>query len=57
MARRRLTAFDVSFPEERDNYAVGDVGTRSSSVASTSASPLGKRKGDLVGDMRVCSFL
>ncbi len=54
MARRRPTAFDVSFPEERDDCVVADV-ERSSSVAST-ASLLGKRKGDLVGDARVCPF-
>lgn len=57
MARRRLTAFDVSFPEERDDSAVGDAGMTNLPVAPTSASSLGKRKGDIVGDSRVSLFI
>lgn len=62
MIRRRLTAFDVSFPEERDDDsdtrlvdASASTGSRTPSVVSGTASisSLGKRKSDADGDARV----
>jgi hypothetical protein len=62
MIRRRLTAFDVSFPEERDDEsdttladATTSTGSRNPSVGSASGrgSSLGKRKSDADGDARV----
>ncbi len=62
--RRRLTAFEVSFPEEWDDRTADtgpstSIRSRGSSVSSinvnTSTSSLGKRKGDATvdGDSRV----
>lgn len=64
--RRRLTAFEVSFPEERDDRTAGTTSSPSTSVRSRgssvssfnpniSTSSLGKRKGDarVDGDSRV----
>lgn len=57
MVRRRLTAFDVSFPEERDDSNLMDptagTGSRDSSLGSVRTSSLGKRKGAVDGDARV----